>query len=92
MKQKQTHKYRKQTCGWGRGAMQREFGISGNTLLHTEWINKKILLYSTGNYIQCPVINHHGEEYKTRMCMFVQLNHCDVQQKVIQHCQSTILQ
>ena len=61
--------------------MQREFGISGNTLLHTEWINKKILLYSTGTYIQCPVINHHGEEHKTRMCMFVQLNHCDVQRK-----------
>ena len=24
----------------------------------------KLLLYSTGNYIQCLVINHNGKEYK----------------------------
>ena len=29
-----------------------------------EWTNYKVLLYSTGNYIQCPVINHHGKEYE----------------------------
>ena len=28
-----------------------------------EWINK-VLLYSTGNYIQYPVINHNGKEYE----------------------------
>ena len=28
-----------------------------------EWINK-ILLYSTGNYIQFPEINHNGKEYE----------------------------
>ena len=27
-----------------------------------EWINK-VLLYSTGNYTQYPVINHFGKEY-----------------------------
>ena len=27
-------------------------------------MNKKVLLYSTGNYIQCPMINHNGKEYK----------------------------
>ena len=26
--------------------------------LHIKWINSKALLYSTENYIQCPVINH----------------------------------
>ena len=26
--------------------------------------NNKVLLYSTGNYIQYPVINHNGKEYK----------------------------
>ena len=26
------------------------------------WINNKVLLYSTGNYIQYPVINCDGEE------------------------------
>ena len=29
-----------------------------------DWINNnKILLYSTGNYIQYPVINYNGKEY-----------------------------
>ena len=41
-----------------------EFGISRCKLLYVEWINNKILLYSTGNYIQYPVINHNGKEYK----------------------------
>ena len=48
--------------GLGPGVVEREFGISGNTLLCTEWMDEKILLYSTGNYIQCPVINHNGKE------------------------------
>ena len=29
-----------------------EFGISRFKLLYTEWIDNKVLLYSTGNYIQ----------------------------------------
>ena len=38
-------------CGvWGR--MEWEAGISRCKLLYTEWINNKVLLYSTGNYIQ----------------------------------------
>ena len=32
-------------------------------LLYIGWINSKVLLYSTGNYIQYPVINHNGKEY-----------------------------
>ena len=28
------------------------------------WINNKVLLCSTGNYIQYPVINHQGKEYE----------------------------
>ena len=27
-------------------------------------MNKQVLLYSTGNYIQCPLINHNGKEKK----------------------------
>ena len=27
-------------------------------------MNKKVPLYSTGNYVQYPVINHSGKEYK----------------------------
>ena len=31
---------------------------------YIEWINSEVLLYSTGNYIQHPVINHNGKEYE----------------------------
>ena len=31
-----------------------EFGVGRCKLLHLEWINNKVLLYSTGNYIQSP--------------------------------------
>ena len=55
-KQKQTHKHREHTCDCkgeaGRGGMDWEFGISRCKLLHVEWINNKVLLYSTGDYIQ----------------------------------------
>ena len=47
----------------GRGEMDWEFVISRCKLLYIEWINSKVLLYSTRNYIQYPVINHNGKEY-----------------------------
>ena len=34
-------------------------------------INNKVLLYSTGNYIQYPVIDHNGKEYEKRMYVYV---------------------
>ena len=34
------------------------------TVTITGWINNKVLPYSTGNYIQYPVINHNGKEYE----------------------------
>ena len=33
------------------------------------WINNKVVLYNTGNYIQYPVINHDGKEYKKSVCV-----------------------
>ena len=41
-----------------------EFGVVRCNYLYIKWINNKLLLYSTGNYIQYPVRNHHGEEYE----------------------------
>ena len=49
--------------GVGEG-MEWEVGVSRCKLLYTEWINNKVLLYSTRNYIQYPVINHNGKEYE----------------------------
>ena len=44
--------------------MDWEFGISRCKLLHREWIDNKVLLYSTENYSQYPVLNHNGKEYE----------------------------
>ena len=55
--------------GGGRG-MDWEFGISTCKLVYIEWINNKVLLYSTGKFIQYPVINHNGKEYE-KECMYI---------------------
>ena len=49
------------------GGMEWEVGVSICKLLYIEWMCgcvKKVLLCSTGNYSQYPVINHNGKEYK----------------------------
>ena len=53
LSKKQTHRHREQTCGcqgWGGGSMDWEFGVSRCKLLHIEWMDNKVLLYSPGNY------------------------------------------
>ena len=45
------------------GGMDQEFGVSRCKLLYIGQINNKVLLYSTENYIQYPIINHNGKEY-----------------------------
>ena len=79
MKQKQTHRHREQTCGCqgaGGGKMEWEFRISRCKLVYIEWINNKVLLYSTWNYIQYPVINHNGKEYKKNVYICVTESLC----------------
>ena len=49
--------------------MDGEFGVSRCKLLYIEWINEKILLYSTGNYIQDPGISNIEKEYK-KACVY----------------------
>ena len=66
-KQKQTHRHREQTCGcqekwwWerdGLGVWYQQI----QTIIYRMGVNNKVLLYSTGNYIQYPVIEHSGKE------------------------------
>ena len=45
------------------GGMQWEAAVSRYKLLYIERINNKVLLYSTGNYIQYVIIHHNGKEY-----------------------------
>ena len=42
--------------------MDWEFGISIGKLLYIGWMNNKVLLNSTGNCIQYPVINHNRKK------------------------------
>ena len=54
------------------GGMDWEFGISRCKVLYIEWINNKVLLYSRGNYIHYPVMNHNGKEYeKEYICIYM---------------------
>ena len=65
MKQNQTHRHREQICGCQGeqdDGMDWEFGISRCKLLYIEWIKNKVLLYTTDDYIQYPVINHKYEK------------------------------
>ena len=53
------------------GGVEWEFGISRCKLLHIEWINNKVLLYSTENYTQYPMINHNGTEHIKKECIYM---------------------
>ena len=73
----------------GRGGMDWEFGISKCKLLYIAWINNQVLLYSTGNYIQYPIVNHNGKKYEKEykyIYIYIKLNHFAVHWKLTQHC------
>ena len=44
--------------------MEQEFEVSRYKLLYIEWINSKVLLHNTGNYIQYSVINSNRKNMK----------------------------
>ena len=73
-----SHGYREQTCSCqgGTGRKNWEFGISRCRLLYTGWINNEVLLYSTWNYIQYPVINHNRKEYEGSIYMYSESLFC----------------
>ena len=70
--------------------MHWEFGISRCKLVCTEWINNKVLFYSTGNYIQYSVINHMEKNIKKNVYTS-KCNHFAIEKKLAQYCKSTIL-
>ena len=49
--------------------MEWKVGVSRRKLLYVEWMDNKILLYTTGNCIQYPVTNHNGKEYE-KECIY----------------------
>ena len=54
----------------GRG-IDWEFGVGRCKLLYIGWINNKVLLQSTRNYIKYPVINHMGRNIKECVCVYI---------------------
>ena len=67
MIQKQTYGRRKQTYGQQgeKGCGRDKFGVWDQQIQITIYkINNKVQIYSTGNYIQYPVINHNGKGYE----------------------------
>ena len=67
----------------GGSGMNGEFGVGRCKLLHLAWISSGILLYSTGNYVQSLGVEHDK--------IYVCLGHYAIQQKLTQHCKSTVL-
>ena len=53
------------------GRKEWEFGISRCKLLYIGWTNNEVLLYSTGNCIQYPVIKWKGREYKKECVIYI---------------------
>ena len=67
MKQKQTDIENRLVVADGEGAggeMELEFEVSRCKLAYIGWINNKVQLYNTKDYIQYPVINYNGKEYE----------------------------
>ena len=64
-------RHREQTCGCQEGGggsgKDWEFVVSRCKVLHLEWMNDDVLLYSTGNYIQSSGADYDGEDYEKRM-------------------------
>ena len=83
IKQKQTHRLRKQTWlprGKGPGGTNYEFAINRYTLLYIKQINDKDILYSTRKYTEYFVITSNGKESEkeymhvcmcTYMCVYI---------------------
>lgn len=65
---------REQTCSCYKGAgigwegKKWEFGTSKGKLLYIEWVDNKVLLYSTQETsIQYPVVTHNGKDCEKNM-------------------------
>ena len=73
---------RRTVAGMGGGGwrgMDWEFGVNRCKLLHLESISNEVLLYSTGNCIPSPGIDHDGNNIKKRMYVYIRRGHVAVQ-------------
>ena len=47
--------------------------IDIQTLVYIKWITNNNLLYTTENYIQCPITTYNGKNLKKYICMYVHI-------------------
>ena len=67
-------------------------GVNRCKLLHLKLIDNKVLLYSTGTYIQSPGIDHDGKIFlKSNVYIHVWLSHFAVQHKLVQFYKASTL-
>ena len=77
----ETHSQIQRTDLWlpkgrrGRGGKDQESGVSKCKLLYIGQINNKVLLYSTGNDTQYPMIKHNGKEDE-KECTYITESLC----------------
>ena len=67
-KRETDHSHGEETCGcdqgWGgKNGMDGEFGVGGCKLLHLEWMDNQVLLYSTRN---CISLGHAAVQQKLK--------------------------
>ena len=64
-----------------------ECGIAMKILFYLKWIINRVLLYSTGNFVQCYVAAWMGGEFRgewTRVCVYTYP--FSIHLKLVQHC------
>ena len=71
--------------------MDWESGVSEYNLLHLEWISNEVVLCSTENDIQSLGRRHDGRQYEKNSAYIHMTGSLAAQQKLPQHCKSTIL-
>ena len=64
--------------GSGRGGKTESLGLADTN--YTGWISK-VQLYSVGNYIQYPLINHDGKEYEKEYICITESPYCTEEMK-----------
>ena len=69
---KQTLRHREQDVGNQGEGTDWKFVVNRCKLIYIECINNKVLLYSTGNYIQYAVINLNRKEYE-KECIYIRM-------------------
>ena len=94
MKQKQTHIENRPVIAGGGRCREEWIGSLGSADVNSyssEWINSKVLLFNTGNYIQYPVINHSGKENgKKCICTYTYISESLYCTAEIQQCKSSM--